>query len=321
MEHILIIQLSRMGDVINTLPLIKSLKEEKENRHITLICYKECSGIIPTPDTSLIDRFVRINIGDIEELAGFDESGKTKGYHFPELTEQYDMVINLAYGEWPAVLCNKIKAKIKFGRIPSKEGEVRQLGDWMKYFFSFIHHRTYNLFNIADIFTRTAHLKNRHVTGYLPLQEADENKAGELLKAKGYQGKGSLIALQIGASKLFRAWELEKFAQLGKVLKKNRDVQVVIIGSKEEQSLADTFLSYADYPVINLVGATTITRLPGILKKCALLISNDTGPAHIASAVGTKVLGIYFASAYFAETGPYGDGNVVIQTQMPCLPC
>jgi hypothetical protein len=69
------------------------------------------------------------------------------------------------------------------------------------------------------------------------------------------------------------------------------------------------------------VGKTQIGDLPGLLKSCDLLVSNDTGTIHIAAAVGTRALGIYFSTAYFAETAPYGEGHVVLQAELPCCPC
>jgi len=62
-------------------------------------------------------------------------------------------------------------------------------------------------------------------------------------------------------------------------------------------------------------------ELSAILKRCRLLISNDTGPLHIATAVGTKVIGIFLSTAHYRETGPYGEGHLVIEADIACAPC
>lgn len=308
-----------MGDVINTLPLLKTLKEEYGGCRVTMVCYKEFTALFE--GSPLIDRFVQIRIGEIVKLSDFDASGKAADYSFPELVEEYDLAINLAYDTWPAKLISKLKARTKYGRIGSKKEEVRLLGDWMKYLFSFIHNRDYNLFNIIDIFTRSGGVNNRPVSGYLPYPEERDTEAATLLHENGYKG-GRLIAFQVGASEAIRAWEVEKFAQLGRILKEfDNGIEIVITGSPAETALADNFLASVDYPVVNMVGKTGITDVPAVLNRCYLLVSNDTGPIHIAAAVGTRVLGIYFASAYFAETGPYGAGNVIIQSETGCYPC
>ncbi len=317
MKKIIVIQLSRMGDVINTLPFLMTMKEEDPDCHITMICYAEFTAILQ--NSPLIDRFLRIRSGEISKLAKFLESPSNGEY--PELIEEYDVAVNLAYDVWPAKLCSLLKAKSKFGRTSSNKDEVRLLGDWMKYIFSMIHNRDYNLFSMVDLYTRSGGVKNRKVSGYLPYTQQQTNRGKDILKGNGYKG-GLLIAIQLGASEALRMWEVEKFAQLGGRLKNfNKDMELVLIGSKAEAGLAETFISNADYDVINLVGKTEIIELPALLAECDLLISNDTGPSHIACAVNTTVISITFASASYTETGPYGIGHYVIQSELDCQPC
>ncbi len=310
-----------MGDIINTLPLLKTLKETYPGCFITLLCYREFSALFC--ESPVIDRFLRLQIGEITRAATFDELGNVAVNPYPELLEEYDIVINLGFDVWPAMICTKLKALTKYGRISSKKEEIRLLGDWMKYLFSFIHNRDYNLFSIVDIFTRSGGVPNREVSGYLPVTPEQTEKASLLLKENGlFNQETVLIAFQLGASEPLRAWEIEKFVQLGHLLKKfNPQIEILLIGSPSETALAEEFLRQFTYKAINLVGITEIQELPAVLTLCHLLISNDTGPIHIAGAVGTKVLGIYFASAYFAETGPYGSGHVIVQAEMPCHPC
>jgi ADP-heptose:LPS heptosyltransferase len=321
MMKILVIQLSRMGDVIITLPLLKSLKVEYGECEITMVCYREFTGLLE--GSPLIDRFVHINIGEISKLAQFDQDEADKS-PFPEMFDEYDILINLAYDVWPSKLSTKVKAKTRYGRVDAKKEEIRLLGDWMKYLFSFIHNRDYNLFNMADIFTRCGGIKNREVSDTLPFPGERGERALELLRENGWDGKDvqSLVALQMGASEAQRAWETGKFARLAQELKAfDANINIVLIGTKNELPLAEKFLSLVDFPVINVMGKTTILELPAVLAQCRLLISNDTGPVHIAAGVGAQVLAMDFASAYFAETGPYGEGHFVIQSETDCYPC
>lgn len=324
MMKILVIQLSRMGDVIITLPLLKTLRlqYEKEGCEITMVCYREFTGLLQ--DSPLIDRFVHLNIGEISKLGQFDKDEPDES-PYPQMFESYDILLNLAYDVWPSKIGAKVKAKTKYGRIHTeKKEEIRLLGDWMKYLFSFIHNRDYNLFNMADIFTRCGGLKNREVSNTLPFPAERGQRAVQLLKENGWNGKNpdTLIAFQMGASEAQRAWETEKFATLAHELKSfDPKIDIILIGTKNELPLAEKFLALVDFPVINVMGKTSILELPAILAQCRLLISNDTGPVHIAAGVGTQVLAMDFASAYFAETGPYGEDHVVIQSETDCYPC
>jgi len=328
MKKILILQLNRMGDIIFTLPLIYRYKQEYPDCQITVLCYREFSEIIG--NSSLVDRFVHIGIGEINTIAGYVDTGTAGKNGFPELEETYDIAVNLAYDFGPAKICYNVKAGTRYGRISSKQDEIRLLGDWMKYLFSIIHNRIYNLFNMYDLFARTGGIPNKKIQGYLEIDNPEQRRKevasllaenGSTIESKKGIKKGTRVAFQMGASEPIRAWEIETFAELGAILTRNPGLEVVLIGSPNEAELGERFLSMVDFPVVNLIGKTGIPDLPVVLESCDLLVSNDTGPVHIAAAVGTRVLGIYFASAYFAETAPYGEGHVVVQAEMHCSPC
>ena len=73
-------------------------------------------------------------------------------------------------------------------------------------------------------------------------------------------------------------------------------------------------------PAIDLAGATTVELLPALLSKASLLITNDSGPMHIAAAVGTSVVAL-FGPTSAVRTGPYGVGHDVLTGKVPCSPC
>ena len=73
-------------------------------------------------------------------------------------------------------------------------------------------------------------------------------------------------------------------------------------------------------PAIDLAGATTVGLLPALLSKASLLITNDSGPMHIAAAVGTPVVAL-FGPTSAVRTGPYGFGHRVLATELSCRPC
>jgi ADP-heptose:LPS heptosyltransferase len=73
-------------------------------------------------------------------------------------------------------------------------------------------------------------------------------------------------------------------------------------------------------PAIDLAGATTVGLLPGLLSRASLLITNDSGPMHIAAAVGTPLVAM-FGPTSAVRTGPYGMGQSVLTGHVPCSPC
>jgi len=85
--------------------------------------------------------------------------------------------------------------------------------------------------------------------------------------------------------------------------------------------LAENIASLARYKPVILTGKITLLQLGAVLKQCALLVTGDTGPLHIATAMGTSVVAL-FGAADPSRTGPLGAGHRVVQAKgVPCVPC
>lgn len=317
MEKILVIQLSRMGDLIQSLPLLQRLKESSTETEITLVCLREFRAILD--GQHVYDRLVALELADVHKLC--DAAGREMFWQLspfkdiPELRETYDRIINLTHDEGSAVLSEKINGREKSGRIHTFPNEIRLLGDWAKYFFAAVKNRRLNLFNLVDIYQGIGGVVHRPSKLRLEVDGAAQSEAFALLRQHGYAAKGQLVGLQMGASDLRRAWPAEKFAALAHQLCRESGVEIVLFGSPSDAALSREFLRLADCPAINLIGETSVQQLPALLKRCDLLVSNDTGPLHVAAAVGARVVGLYFATAHFAETAPYGEGHVVLQVE------
>jgi ADP-heptose:LPS heptosyltransferase len=100
-------------------------------------------------------------------------------------------------------------------------------------------------------------------------------------------------------------------------------VNVVLIGGREEAELADTVLrQIADSGrVASLVGKTSLQQLPALLQACALYVGNNSGPKHIAAALGVPTIGIHSGVVDAIEWGPIGERSVAVRRNMLCSPC
>ena len=149
--------------------------------------------------------------------------------------------------------------------------------------------------------------------------EADAH-ADDLFRSSGLSGH-QVIALNPGASHPVNRWSAENFALLADRLMAGLGVRVVVVGGREDIPLADEIAAKAQEPIVNLAGEMTLLQLGAVLKRCAILISGDTGPMHMATAVGTPVVAL-FGAADPARTGPVGEGHRIIQAEgIDCVPC
>jgi ADP-heptose:LPS heptosyltransferase len=323
MEKILVLQLNRLGDLVQTLPLLRRLRREYPIAEITLVCLRGVHILVA--DCGHFNRLITLMEGDVESLdiperreafpnvAPFDK--------YPEFTETYSLVINLTSDLGSAILNERVQARQKLGRIHTYADEVRLLGLWSKYLFAMVSNRLDNLFNIVDLQTGMAGLPLQPEPPSLPVSDVQHAEAQALLGSYGRRRSGPLIGLQTGASQLHRAWAVENFAELARNLIESDGAEIVILGDPSERDRSEKLQALLGLPVIDLVGRTSLVQLPAILAACDLLVSNDTGTIHIAAAVGTRTLGLFFSTAYFSETAPYGAGHAVLQVEIPCAPC
>ncbi len=153
----------------------------------------------------------------------------------------------------------------------------------------------------------------------------DRAEAQKILKAGGInQGKG-LVALGPGATYgPAKRWPLPYWRQLVRQLLKTRPESILIIGGKEESEYLERLsegLSKAESArVLSLVGKTPLRLLAAFLKDSKVLITNDTGPMHMAAAVGTPAVAL-FGSTSPVWTRPFGIGHEVIYKRVECSPC
>jgi hypothetical protein len=144
--------------------------------------------------------------------------------------------------------------------------------------------------------------------------------ADEFIRKNGLSEE-KLIGLQLGASDPLRCWPPESFARLSDQLQEKLGVRTILFGTSSEEALASRALSCMSRPAVSAVGGTSIEELFSIIKRCALLVTNDTGTMHFAAAGGVRSLMLCIGPAFFYGTGPYSAGNLALQADIPCAPC
>ncbi len=146
-------------------------------------------------------------------------------------------------------------------------------------------------------------------------------RADTLMKDNDVDGRRPLIALNPGASfGPAKRWFPERYAVLADRLVQEVDAEVLLLGSPSETSIAHQISSQMSQKTNNLVGQTDLPTLIGIISRCQLMVGNDSGPMHLAAALGIPQVAI-FGSTDEKATGPFNPRSVVLHKHVECSPC
>jgi ADP-heptose:LPS heptosyltransferase len=325
MKEILIINLTRMGDLLQTTPLMAGLKEANPGVRITLLINSSFVGICK--GIPFIDELI------VFDMHGFRDRLLNKGYGLIENYRfiedlinringrEYDLAMNLTHSRISALMISLVRAREKRGFTVDSEGHRVIKHPWLRYFFNVVPNRNYNPFHIVDMYLKSGGVLPERKGLIFEMSKEDEKMSGELLTARDVAENELLIGIHLGASKSDKTWPVSSFAELADMITEKLGARILLFGSSPEADLGNEFEKTVKTRPVNFIGKTDIGELAALLKRCSLLISNDTGPLHLATSVGTRVIDIFTANVHFLETGPYGEGHYVIQADIPCVPC
>jgi ADP-heptose:LPS heptosyltransferase len=132
-----------------------------------------------------------------------------------------------------------------------------------------------------------------------------------------------LICIHPAAGSPMRQWPPEKYSELIELLLDEKDFNIALIGGEDESEIAAKVLDRTDLEgqVFNLLGKLGLEDLPKLLAKAALFVGNNSGPQHLAAALGIPTIGIHSGVVDAREWGPLGPNAVAVRREMSCSPC
>jgi lipopolysaccharide heptosyltransferase II len=129
------------------------------------------------------------------------------------------------------------------------------------------------------------------------------------------------IVLQPGARWLNKRWPTGHFRKLmEQVAVIEPNLCFAVLGSAADQPLAEAILARARVPALDLTGQLSLPEMVEWIRACRLMVTNDTGPMHVAAALRKPVVGL-FGPTEPTRTGPYGQQAKVLRVALPCVPC
>lgn len=316
--RILVMQTTRMGDVLQTTPLIRGIRKKHPDAHIALMVRRMGKSVAErNPDIDEV--IVYDEDGMFLDLRALDSDRLLNAYNTAEtyikiLREgRYDAVYNTTHSIASAMLLRMLKIPTVIGADLGDAGQFVLRGQWVNYFFTSVFHREYNDLNLCDITRRF--IKDAPPGAGLVLDVRDEDRAfiDNLLARHNVAPDDFVACLQLGASEENKRWVESNFAALARMLAEKVRAKMFLLGVAEEAHLGEVFLSHAPGIAVPLYGKTNIPQVAALLERANLLVTNDTGTMHIAAAVKCPVALISVGYVHFRETGPFGAGHCAIE--------
>jgi lipopolysaccharide heptosyltransferase II len=315
-RNLLCVRLDTLGDVLMTTPAIRGLKESGKGRRITLLTSglgEKIARLIPEIDDVLV--FEAPWMKGTGELRGTGES--------LELVERLKQlrfdgaVIFTVYSQNPlpaALLC--FLAEIPLRLAHCRENPYQLLTDWVPELEPerLIRHEVKRQLDLAE----AAGARPSDLRMSLAVPENARARARNILERAGIGEASSWLVLHPGASAPSRRYPPEHFAAAADQLA-GRGWRIVLTGSASEERLISYIRQQMIMPSIGLAGRLSLAELAAVLEAAPLLISNNTGPVHMAAALGTPVVDLYALTN--PQHTPWAVENRVLSHDVPCRNC
>ncbi|MCK4859918.1 MAG: lipopolysaccharide heptosyltransferase II [Candidatus Omnitrophica bacterium] len=307
-KKILVFRTDRIGDVLLSIPAIRALYQSFQHPSISVITQSSYACLLEgNPE---IDRIISYD----KKNDGFEQTLR--------------LIKNLKKEEFNlAVVLNPKKRSniIAFlAGIPYRLGYQQKWGFLLNYrikdekYKGEKHEVDYNLDLVRTIGADT------NDKSFSIKTNQEEDTVDFLLKNSKIKDNDSLIAIHPGSSCHSKRWPIERFAQVGRKLAITGGEKIVIVGDKQEEELGKTMEKLMQIPVLNLTAKLSLKQLAALFKRCSLLISTDSGPVHIAAAVGLRCVVIFgrnLAGLSPRRWGPRLKNSVVLHNPPNCYPC
>lgn len=321
--RILITQMTRMGDMLQTSPLIRALRRRHPDAAITVMVRPMGKGTAErNPDIDEIflydedSLFLDLRSHDSDRLLNAYKSAGTLAEWIRE--SRFDVAYNCTHSIASAMLLKIAGVPNVIGAHATDDWRFILRGKWANYFFASVLHRDYNDLNLCDI-------TGRFPEDAPPCRELvfhvsnDDREHADTLLAGHSAGDAPLVALQLGASDEDKRWAVSHFAELAQSIVHKYDARILLLGTGDEAPLGDTFERHAPGLALPLYGKTSIAQAAAVLERSQLLVTNDTGTMHVAAAVGCPVVLVSVGYVHFRETGPYGPGHLAVERRKSSL--
>ncbi len=310
---ILVVRYRFIGDMILTIPFLRNLRYAYPNAQIDMLVSPNSGEVIE--NCPYVNNFIYFDTTRKHKYE-IGEGKKKSFWHYVKLLhrEKYDKAYVLKRSLSSAMLCYFAGIKERIGYDCENRGFL--LTKKIKYDTQKHESECFlDVLKADNIFIKDNYLENW-------VSEYNNQKADELFKLNNINNEHIKAVVSVTASDDRKVWNINNYARIIEYLSNEKGVQVIYIGAPSDKAIYDTLQIKENLkiPAVNLCEKVTLKDSLAVLKKVDFIVGNDSGTLHMASSVGTKVIGLY-GPMPAEKWRAIGDDNIIIKSDLECIPC
>ncbi|MBN2010375.1 lipopolysaccharide heptosyltransferase II [candidate division KSB1 bacterium] len=307
-KRIVIVHTAFIGDIILATPLFEAVHQSCPNATIDFLCTPAAANIVET--NPYINRIIT-----------YDKHDKQKGLFqllklvFQLRKENYDIafVPHRSFRSAMLIWLTRIPLRIGFN---TSEGRMlfTHLVNYQKN-----SHEVERNFAFLTVLNSPIH----YTTPVILPNTDDAELVTKWLSEQPFSQENTCIAIAPGSVWQTKRWPPEKFIRVIEMLHNLRPtLQFILIGGEKDEALCDFIQERVEFPLVNAAALFTLRQSAELLKKCTLLLTNDSAPTHLGVAVKIPVITLFGPTIPEFGFAPYGKGNQIVEIpDLYCRPC
>lgn len=324
-ERILVVKAAGIGDLLLAVPALRALRARFPEATIDLLVTPKCTSLLR--NCPYVDHVFVLPVEGMHNKIIMSEIKPLLHLLRKLRNRQYDLLVNLYHlfsnrGAFRVrLLLQAVGAKISIGRNTDGRGTFYDAwidDSWEDPAFASRHEVDLNLdvVRLLGAVDPGAGLEFR-------IGEEDRVRVEEVLRKEGKTWKSApRIVLNPGGDAVYKRWPAEYFAHLGDLLVEKTGAEVLVVGGEKDRPVVERVISQMHGSAVDLAGKLSLPELAALFSTCDLCVTNDTGPMHLAVAVGLPVVAL-FGPGKPGRYGPYGGKGPhhLLSHPVVCSPC
>lgn len=312
-KKILVVRYRFIGDMILTIPFLRNLRYEYPDSQIDMLVAPNSGEVIE--ECPYVDNFIYFDTTRKHKYEN-GKGQKKSFWHYVKLLrkEKYDKAYVLKRSLSSAILCYLAGIKERIGY--DTEHRSIFLTKTLKY-----NTQKHESLCMLDVLAADGiKVKDNYLENWI--NKENEEKVQKLFEGNNINPNRKTAVVSATASNPGKVWDIKNFAQIIQYLSNQKNIQVIFIGAPSDKTTYEN-IEYNEelkIPPKNLCGQVNIKDSLALLKKVDFILGNDSGTLHMASSVGTKVIGLYGPMPY-EKWKALGNNNILLKADLDCIPC